>query len=371
MKMGRVVVFGGVILLVLSATYFFWPQGRGSITFTVSENQTTQDIATSIASKTSFNSSLLYVSAAMVSRKTIVPGNYTLNLPARYANVWEQIYAHSEELSAIKTIPKRPSVRITFPEGITIDGMLKTIAKTEYRNTDALKNYWKPYNSNLRSAYSFLPSDLKCTYGDVESCNKYYLEGFLYPDTYDFFVDEQIESITRKFLDNFAIKNPELIALPNQQIYTTLTLASVVEKETGHTTQNTTSDLSVERKTIAGVFQNRDALYYRWQSDPTVVYGSEKVLCQVGRIISDCESLDNDIYQKSLYNTYVVQGAPIGPISNPSKELINAVLHPLKTNYLYFAADISGKVYFATTNEEHNTNISKLEAINAGLRAGY
>lgn len=358
--------FGLLIALsaVVAGIAFFVPYGKGSYTLEVKGDQTTKDVANSIASATgSYNKDVLFASAALVNRETIVPGSYTLKLPAKYTEIWEQVYEQSNSIRKAAVKPKRLSFKATFPEGITTDKVLSILQKYGYSKVSELKSYWTSYNKPLVQKYAFLPPNLFCNYGDINSCVKYFVEGFLYPDTYEFFADEDIESVTQKFLDQFVRKNPELIKLTSTEVYKKIILASVIEEETG-VRGSKPEELLVERKLVSSVFTNRAALEMRWQTDPSVTYGTEKVLCQTGSTVENCSALDDSDFANSKYNTYIVSGPPIGPISNPSNTSVTAALNPTESNYLFFVSDLAGKMYYATNNAEHNINVNNLQAIN-------
>jgi UPF0755 protein len=115
-----------------------------------------------------------------------------------------------------------------------------------------------------------------------------------------------------------------------------ITLASIVEKETG---------LAEERSTIASVFLNRLKKGMRLESDPTVIYGIKDFGGNLTR---------KDLNKATPYNTYVIRGLPPGPIANPGLEAIRAVLYPAKTDYLYFVSKNDGSHHFSKTLSEHN-----------------
>ena len=119
-------------------------------------------------------------------------------------------------------------------------------------------------------------------------------------------------------------------------------MASIVEKETA---------LASERPHVAGVFINRLKVPMRLQSDPTVVYGITNGEAPLGRALTR-----RDLDTKTPYNTYQIDRLPPGPIANPGRESIAAVLNPLQTKDLYFA-DGTGGHAFAATLEAHNRNV--------------
>ena len=125
-------------------------------------------------------------------------------------------------------------------------------------------------------------------------------------------------------------------------------LASIVEKETGKAS---------ERRMIAGVYSNRLRQGMKLDADPTVIYPITKGK-PLGRRIKQSE-LDSD----NGYNTYARAGLPLGPIANPGKESIAAVLNPAPTQALYFVADGTGGHVFADTYAEHRANVRKWFAI--------
>jgi UPF0755 protein len=134
------------------------------------------------------------------------------------------------------------------------------------------------------------------------------------------------------------------IAMPEQAV----TLASIVEKETGKAS---------ERRMIAGVYCNRLRIGMKLDADPTVIYPVTKGK-PLGRRIRKSElNADNG------YNTYRRPGLPEGPIANPGKESIAAVLHPAPTKALYFVADGTGGHVFAETLAQHQANVAKWFAL--------
>ena len=120
-----------------------------------------------------------------------------------------------------------------------------------------------------------------------------------------------------------------------------MTLASIVEKETG---------IPDERPLVAGVFLNRLQKGMRLQADPTVRYGLEN---KAGPLTQD------DLNNPTPYNTYVIKGLPPGPITNPGRAAIEAVLFPAETEYLYFVLKDETGHHFSRTLQEHNRAVSR------------
>jgi UPF0755 protein len=134
------------------------------------------------------------------------------------------------------------------------------------------------------------------------------------------------------------------VATPDDAII----LASIVEKETGK---------PGERPMIAGVYCNRLRIGMKLDADPTVIYPVTKGK-PLGRRI-----LKSELHAQNGYNTYERPGLPEGPIANPGKASIEAVLHPAQTKALYFVADGTGGHVFANTLAEQNANVAKWYAI--------
>ena len=165
------------------------------------------------------------------------------------------------------------------------------------------------------------------------------LEGYLYPDTYQFSrglpAKAIIDVMVRHFLDVVSPlrKRMDELGLSLDRV---VILASIVEKETG---------CEAERPLIASVFLNRIKNDMRLDSDPTVIYGIKNFNGNLTK---------NDLITPTPYNTYVVKGIPPGAIANPGVGAINAVLYPAQTNYLYFVSKNDGTHYFSETMAEHN-----------------
>lgn len=204
---------------------------------------------------------------------------------------------------------------------------------------------------NVREIVALLNDD-KILVGEVPDN---IAEGSLFPETYHFtYGDSRASLISRmqgkmqRALDELWEKRGEKLPLASKK--EALVLASIVEKETG---------VPSERSRVAAVFINRLRIGMKLQSDPTTVYGLEKLNGNqpLGRALTSY-----DLKIPSVYNTYVIDALPPEPIANPSREAIEAVLHPLDTNELYFVATGNGGHNFASTLGQHNKNVQEYRA---------
>ena len=174
-------------------------------------------------------------------------------------------------------------------------------------------------------------------------------EGQFLPDTYNFpkgltdieFLKRahvSLKSVLKEEWDNRAV------GLPYNNSYEALTMASIVEKETG---------LASERKQIAGVFIRRIEKRMRLQTDPTVIYGmGDKYKGNIRK---------KDLQRDTPYNTYRRRGLPPTPIALPGRDAIHAALHPAEGNALYFVARGDGSHQFSVTLKEHNNAVIKYQ----------
>jgi UPF0755 protein len=178
-------------------------------------------------------------------------------------------------------------------------------------------------------------------------------EGSVLPDSYSYERGESRAAVLKRMQDAMTKTLAEL--WPKRGVNTVVTsprqaviLASIVEKETGKAS---------ERRMVAGVYSNRVRIGMKLDADPTVIYPITKGK-PLGRRI-----LRSELNANSGYNTYAMAGLPVGPIANPGKESIAAVLNPEPTQALYFVADGTGGHVFANTLAEHNANVQKWFAL--------
>ena len=173
------------------------------------------------------------------------------------------------------------------------------------------------------------------------------LEGYLFPETYHFPKHADIKTIittmARRFKVNF---KPEwkIAAKKNGfTIHQVITLASIIEKETG---------AGEERPLISSVFHNRLKKGMRLESDPTVIYGITGYTGNITR---------KHLNTRTPYNTYKIKGLPPGPIASPGLKSIEAALFPAKTNFLFFVSRKDGTHQFSTNIRDHNRAVRKYQ----------
>ncbi|HET9640169.1 MAG TPA: endolytic transglycosylase MltG [Allosphingosinicella sp.] len=178
-------------------------------------------------------------------------------------------------------------------------------------------------------------------------------EGSILPNSYSYqrgerrsqVVKRMQAAMARTLAELWPKRSPASVAKSPEEA---VILASIVEKETGKAS---------ERRMIAGVYSNRLRQGIKLDADPTVIYPITRGK-PLGRRINQSE-----LRAKNGYNTYAMPGLPVGPIANPGKESIAAVLNPAETRALYFVADGTGGHVFANTLAEHNANVQKWFAI--------
>lgn len=170
------------------------------------------------------------------------------------------------------------------------------------------------------------------------------LEGYLFPDTYRIGPKTEMPQIAAMMVKRFRQAAQQLGL--NHDVHQTVTLASVVERETA---------VDGERPLVASVFRNRLDKSMPLMTDPSVIYGLQLAGQWRGTIYA------SDLQRDTPYNTYLHAGLPPGPIANPGMKALNAAMHPADTDYLYFVAagdNPQGKSLFASTLEEHNRNVA-------------
>ncbi len=252
--------------------------------------------------------------------------------------------SYSEILDGLTTQRQaHPTVTVTFIEGMTIDDCAKLLEENGVCDAD---EFIFAFNSNV---YGF---DFESEVGS--SGLKYYkYEGYLFPDTYEFYASDpendytgdSVYNIVRKIKERTAeIINADFIKAckdSGRSLDEVVTMASLLQLESGS---------KEEMPKIASVFYNRLShpdVYPRLQSDTTKRYINSVI--KQGSTAAYQEMFD-------AYDTYVCQGLPVGPICNPGADALDAALHPAESPYYYFCSSEDGQFFYAETYAEHQEN---------------
>lgn len=288
-------------------------------TFIVKKGSGLKSVAIELETRKLIKSKDLFIFWALLKggSRDIKAGEYSLNQSMSPVTIFTILAS-----GAVKTHP------LTIPEGLAAEQIADILAQkglVDKREFMALA-----MDKNLAASYHV----------DGQS-----LEGYLFPDTYllsrDMGARQIIDLMIKRFWDIFSnLKKGHETPMSLREI---VTLASIVEKETG---------LAEERPLIASVFLNRLKRRMRLESDPTVIYGLKDF---------DGNLTKKDLQSPSPYNTYRNRGLPPGPIANPGRESLKAVINPAQTDYLYFVSRNDGSHYFSTTLREHNRAVIRYQ----------
>ena len=248
---------------------------------------------------------------------------------------------------------------LTIPEGYTLEQIAQTVGQLQGEFKEPLtadaflaKAQDETFISQLVAKYPNLLGSLPTKDSGV----RYRLEGYLFPATYtikdsttvESLIDEMVAAMDKAMSPYYAT-----IKEKNLTVNELLSIASLVEKEGAKTE---------DRKKIAGVFYNRLNLGMPLQSNIAILYAEGKLGQKIS--LADDAAIDTNI--DSPYNVYTHLGLMPGPVDSPSLDAIEASVNQTKSDYLYFVANVEdGKVYFATTKEEHDQNVA--EHINSKL----
>jgi UPF0755 protein len=255
--------------------------------------------------------------------RRVQPGLYRFGAPISLTRLLELLTSGGERSE------------VTVPEGLTVREVAALLARHD-----------------LGSAEGFLCLAADPAFLLAVGVPGPHLEGYLFPDTYRFTPtagpEEVLGTMVRRFHERFGVDRQRRARARGMSVNEVVTLASIVEKETG---------LAAERPLIAGVFSNRLRLGMPLQSDPTAIYAIADF---------DGDLTRADLARPSPYNTYVTTGLPPGPIANPGLAAIDAALEPAATPHLYFVSRNDGSHVFSTTLAEHNRAVARHQHPRAG-----
>ncbi len=225
-----------------------------------------------------------------------------------------------------------PTVRITFREGLTAEECGKLL---EENGVCSLNDFLSAVNSPAEY-YDFLSGITN------PQERPFVLEGYIFPDTYEFYYDMDAQSVLKKFLSNYQSKiKPEYVERADELGYTMdeiLRIASIIQEEA----------VDSEMETVSSVLHNRlNSSYGKLECDVTIFYLNNHVKPYVE---------DVSVYSE-LYNAYKFAGLPAGPITNVGINAIEAALYPADTDYYFFLTDSDMNFHYAVTWKEHSKNV--------------
>lgn len=338
-----------VVLIIIGAASLFGfyqyeigPVGsdKTAIEFTVKKGDNYYNIAKELKNKGLIKSEEFYKVYIKINKPTnLTFGDYELNKSMSVEEIIKTLGNSKNQ--------KVNTIKITFREGLNVSAIAKKIGEgTSIKEEEFMEKVTdKEYIKKIQPNYWFLTDDI------YNEQIYYPLEGYLFPDTY-YFEEKTIsaEKIIEKMLDNTKEKldnYKDTIQTKELTIHQILTLSSLIEQE---------AVTSEDRALVASVFYNRLKSNISLGSDVTTYYAARKSLT---------ESLTKqELDSCNGYNTRckTMKGLPVGPISNPSISSIEAALNPATSDYYYFVADSSKKVYFNKTLTEHNQTVAKLKS---------
>ncbi|MGN0628022.1 MAG: endolytic transglycosylase MltG [Oscillospiraceae bacterium] len=262
----------------------------------------------------------------------LAAGTYTLNSNLGYDQIFQALR---------KKDTAKETISLTFYEGMTVTDIAQKLDENGVCDYD---EFMAAVDTEVFE-YEF-----ESMMGTSEYIYHKW-EGYLFPDTYEFYLGTSPRSVMAKFIDNFNSKITAQYYDRMQELGMSLdeviTMASVIQSEAATET---------DMKLVSSVFHNRlesgSGLPYL-QSDVTYFYYRD----EIEPYVSDDEELDNAYH--TSYDTYYKKGLPVGPICNPGITAIEAALYPENSSYYYFVTDAEGNFYYASTLAEHEANIVK------------
>ena len=322
-------LFAGVILLTWVIAGFFYyqvsvPAGNSlkPIIVSITPGATLKQISSNLKDHNLIKNSIAFRLLANIRQKQtqIQIGEYELNPSMLPIDILKAITTGQTVLHAV-----------TIPEGYRITEIADLLAKKNIVNKDKFIKESK--NKNLLKSLSLKTKTL---------------EGYLFPETYHFNKNTSEKKVVSVMLETFKKRLTshnilDQIGRSKLSLHEVITLASLIEKETGKTE---------ERKHISSVFHNRLKKNMRLQTDPTVIYAIKDF---------DGNIRKKDLSINSPYNTYRHKGLPPGPIASPGLKAIIAALNPIKTNHLYFVSRKDGSHHFSPNLKEHNQAVKKYQ----------
>ncbi len=278
-----------------------------------------------------------YATARTLKEQGVIPSVFWFRVYLRLDGASKEIQVGTFELQkgmnyreVVKRLGKsfQEEVVITVPEGMTLDETYTRINASlpiERDEWDRVVAAGGPFETHPFVVYAKKPSTID-------------LEGYLFPETYHFFVTDTAEDVVRKMLDQMEKETAGLSLGEHKSFHEVLTLASIIEKEVRKPDT---------MRVVSGIFHNRLAIGMPLQADATVNYITGK---------DHASALIADTQIDSPYNTYKYPGLPPGPIAGSGMNAIRASIEPTKTDYFYYLTSPEGTIHYAKTFEEHVAN---------------
>jgi len=321
-----------VLLLILIASFLFFQKvtkfaktpfdsaGKTQM-FTIKSGQNLSEISDNLQKNNIVESSLLFriLVSYKESEKRLKAGEYMLS-------------ASKTPLQILSIITKGDVklYKITVPEGLTVKEVAKRVEEAGFGTKE-----------------DFIALAFSNSFAETLGIKQLNLEGYLFPETYFFpkdtpqkqIIKAMVKAFNKAYTHGFRKKTTDM----GFSIHQIVTLASIIEKETG---------AAKERPIISSVFHNRLKKGMRLESDPTVIYGIKDFNGNITR---------KDLRRWTPYNTYKIKALPPGPIANPGALSIKAALNPADTDFIFFVAKKDTTHKFSKTIDEHNKAVRKYQ----------
>ena len=335
-----VILVAVIFILGLLYLYLISPVDRNDnseVKVTIESGYSTKTIGNILKEKRLIKSSTLFLLEMKVkNHNSLKAAKYSLKRSMSLNEIIDSL----ENSKNINT----GEVRLTFKEGMRITDYAKVIEKNTNNSYDEVINKMKDktYISTLINKYWFLNNSI------LNNSIYYPLEGYLAPDTYHFDnKDVKVEDIITTMLNQEEKVLEKYKDSISSDPHRYITMASIVELE-GTNIEN--------KRMIVGIFENRIKANMNLGSDVTTYYGLQ--VAMTSDLTSEQFNSDN---KYNTRNPYMRGKLPIGPISAPSDESLDASVNPTSSDYLYFVADKHGKVYYSKTLDEHNKKITEIK----------
>jgi UPF0755 protein len=311
-----------VVVVLAFAIWFAWAallpvQPQQTTFFLLRPGWSTRHIARDLQKQGIIRSSVAFLMVDYAKGlRTLKAGEYKFDQPASAFEVWRRL-----------TVGDVYARTVVVPEGYNMFDIANAVQQA---GLGSASDFLIAARSDL-----FLIKDID---PDARS-----LEGYLFPDTYQFTRINTSHEIAAAMVHRFRQEAQKIGLLGRSDIHRVVTMASIVEKETADPN---------ERPLVAGVYYNRLNRNMTLAADPSVIYAALLTNRYRGTIYA------SDLQYDSPYNTYKYPGLPPGPIANPGVASLEGAMHPKQTEYLYFVSDNNGHHRFARDLEEHARNVA-------------